>query len=173
MPQLYAYFIASLPMLHFGSRAPFSFEKFVTGCEELIGIEEAQIIRSLRDPALPATRPTIAKWLDFETVLRNELVKIRAGRKRIEPEKYLRPDGYAGPAVYHVALAAYRAHSPLEGEKILDQERWNFLEELCIGHYFDLDFLIIYAYKLLILERWEKINTAHKHELLEAALSIN
>jgi len=161
-------------MLHFSAPPPFAFDKFLSGCEELIGPQEAAIIRCLREPGTAAAaRPIIAKWIDFETMLRNELVKIRAGRKKIEPAKYLRPDGYSGPTLYHVALAAHRNPSPLEGEKILDRERWNFLDELCIGHYFDLDFLIIYAYKLLILERWERINAADKLKLLEVALSKN
>ena len=172
MANLSTYFIASLPMLHFGGRPPFSFEAFLARCEELIPSEDAALIRSLRDSgAFPAARPIIKKWLDFDTVIRNELVKIRAARKKTDPAKYTRPDGYAGTGLYHIALAAHRNPSPLEGEKTLDRERWNFLDELCLGHYFDLEFLIIYAYKLLILARWERINTADKSLLLEEALA--
>jgi hypothetical protein len=53
---------------------------------------------------------------------------------------------------------------------MLDEARWRMLEELCVGHYFDLDFLIIYALKLLILERWQRIRTADGGRLLEEVL---
>ena len=52
---------------------------------------------------------------------------------------------------------------------MLDQARWAKLDELSFGHYFDLEALIIYAYKLRLLERWEKIRTADKERLLENA----
>lgn len=50
-------------------------------------------------------------------------------------------------------------------EKILDEARWQVLDDLGFGHYFDMDSLILYAYKLKILERWEKIYTQDKERL--------
>jgi hypothetical protein len=58
----------------------------------------------------------------------------------------------------------------LEAEKALDLERWQLLEELACGHYFDLDALLIYALKLLILERWAKINLADKEHIMQETL---
>jgi len=58
-----------------------------------------------------------------------------------------------------------------EAEKSLDEARWKFLDELSFGHYFDLDILIVYVLKLLLLERWGKINTADKTKILEGALA--
>jgi hypothetical protein len=171
MPNLYYYFISSLPTLVFAAKPPFSFQKFLKRCRDTIPQEDVAIIERLKLMGYSDTeRPIIKSWLSFDAMLRNELVKIRASRKRMDSAKYLQPDGYAGPSIYHIALAAHRNPSPLEGEKILDTERWNFLEGLSCGHYFDLDFLIIYAYKLLILERWERINSADKTALLEEAL---
>lgn len=172
MASFYIYLISSLPTLHFGLRPPFPFEKFVQRCEELIPQNGLEVLKSLtRQDTHRGVRNITDRWLDFDSMLRNELVKIRASRKKIDPARYLRPDGYAGPSFYHIALAAQRNPSPLEGERILDQERWNFLEELSFGHYFDLGFLIIYAYKLIILERWERINSADKNKILDEALA--
>lgn len=172
MPSLYPYLIASLPMLHFGASAHISFEQFLSQCKELIPQEDFAVLEGLSlQCEHKGASVTIRKWLDFDTMLRNELVKLRASRKKTDPARYLRPDGYAGTTLYHVALAAQRNPSPLEGEKILDLARWDFLEELSFGHYFDLDFLIIYAYKILILERWERIISADKGKILEEALA--
>jgi hypothetical protein len=67
-------------------------------------------------------------------------------------------------------MAAILNASPLDAEKALDETRWKALDELATGHYFDLDFLISYALKLRILERWEKIQGAEGTVLLHQAL---
>jgi len=168
MAEYYTYLISSLPMLHFGARLPFSYEQFLLKCQGLIPDEDFIILKDLAN--LDNKHPVIKEKHNFECLLSNELVKIRAARKKIDPAKFLRPDGYAGPSVYHIALAAYRNPSPLEGERLLDEARWKFLEELSAGHYFDFSALIIYAYKLLILEDWAKMNTADHDFLLNSAL---
>lgn len=112
----------------------------------------------------------VKRWVAFDTMLRNELVKIRASHKHIEPSGYLRRDEYSGQAIPHIAHTASRNTSILERERFLDKERWNVLSELETGHYFDADFLIIYAYKLKILERWERIRQAEGEALLERVL---
>ena len=174
MPNFYVYLISSLPTLHYGGKLPFSFETFLNKCDELIPQKDLGALKSLRSEVpSPQKIQTMQKFLEFETLLRNELVRLRAVRKKVAPEKYLRPDGYAGISIYHVAQAAQRSPSPLEAEKILDQARWDFLDELSFGHYFDPDSLIIYALKLLILERWEKINSADKPTLLENLITAN
>jgi hypothetical protein len=70
-----------------------------------------------------------------------------------------------------MALAAYRNPSILESERYLDQEKWNFLDSLAAGHYFDRDFLIVYGLKLAVLEKWERVRTADKKALLDKALA--
>lgn len=170
MPNFYTYFIASLPTLHFASPPPFSIESFLERCNELIPEQDLEIIRSIFSGE-PQDHPTIKQWIDFDTMLKNELVRLRSGRRKKEAEKYLRPDGYAGASIYHLALAAQKHPSVLEGEKILDHARWDFLEELSVGHYFDLELLIVYAYKLLTLGRWQRIHGAEKQRLLDEILA--
>jgi hypothetical protein len=173
----YVYLISSLPMLHFGAKPPFSSERFLKMCEELIPETDLKVLEPLTLDPLPigeregvrgkCTIFTLARWFDFDTALRNELVKIRASRKHIDPAKYLRKDSLSEPSVAHAAMNAYRNTSILEAEKMLDQERWRFLDEISFGHYFDIDFLVIYALKLRILERWEKIDTFDKAQEVE------
>lgn len=161
-------------MLHFGMKPPFSFEKFLVDCQGFILDEDFALLKNL-----PITideynkrlkNTTIEKWLEFDTALRNELVKIRAQMRKIEPEKFLRRGAIFNPAISHTVMAAYRNPAILEAEEILDEARWEALDELSFAHYFDIDFLIIYAYKLKILERWEKIRLADKERLLQEVL---
>lgn len=154
-------------MLTFGIKPPLSFEKFLELCEKFIPSEDIGIIRIVLEKpgySYSGQQPTLKKWFDFDALLRNELVKVRAIHKHIDPAKYLRRDSFAGQEIMHLALSAHRNPSILEGEKLLDQARWQALEEFSLGHFFDLDFLIVYAWKLLILERWERIREHERKE---------
>ena len=151
MANYYVYLISSLPSLTFGVKPPISFGGLLKACEGLIPDRDMAIIRALAGPEVDCPKTeniTLRKWSSFETMLRNELVKIRAARKKMDPVKYLREDGCA-ESFYaaHIAINAYRKMSLSESEKALDADRWKYLEELAIGHYFDLDLLITYAIK--------------------------
>jgi hypothetical protein len=170
----YIYLMSSLPMLHFGMKPPFSFEKFLQTCHGIISDSDITILKTASQTGeygYECAQPTLKKWRTFDITLRNELVKMRAARKRLDPLKYIRSGGDTEPAITHIALHARRAPSILEAEKILDRERWRFLDESSVGHYFDIDALIIYAIKLLILERWGKINTLDKSRTLDEVLA--
>jgi hypothetical protein len=174
MADFYPYVIASLPMLHFGMKPPFSFERFLEVCSPLIPEKDSRLLRTLPQPEHYSEKGTrhrsIRKWIEFDGALRNELVRIRATKKHIDPATYLRPDGYTGSSLAPAVMAANIAASVLDAEKALDETRWKALEELATGHYFDLDVLITYAYKLLILQRWENIRSADGTILLEQVL---
>ena len=165
MSGYYIYLISSLPMLHFGAKPPFSMEKFFSMCAELISPEDMEKLKnSLKDFGE-------GRYHDFETALRNELVKIRAQRKHLDASNFLRRDGYTDQWISHVAAGAYRNPSVIDREKMLDLDRWRFLDELSMGHYFDIELLMIYARKLSILERWERVRVADASKLLEEVLT--
>ena len=174
MPAYYTYLISSLPMLNFSVKPPFSLEDFFTKCKNLIPEKEFEILRSVcrKNSYSLATQSidSLKQWANFEIALRNELVRARAGRKKIDPLKFLRLPDSPQAEISHLAMAAYRSTSILEAEKMLDQARWNFLEALSFGHYFDFDYLLVYGLKLKILERWDKIQKADKEHLLNAVV---
>jgi hypothetical protein len=176
MKGCYVYLISSLPMLHFGSRPPFSFERFIQTCRDLLPQADIKVLEASSiygEYDYNTDQPSLKNWQEFDTVLRNELVKIRAARKHIEPTAYLRREGYAPPYITYIAMNAHRATSILEAERMLDQERWRALEDISIGHFFDLDLLVVYAHKLLILQRWERIRSRDRSAALEEAIAGN
>ncbi|MCK9593847.1 MAG: DUF2764 domain-containing protein [Methanoregula sp.] len=174
MADFYPYLIASLPMLHFGMKPPFSFERFLEVCYPFIPEKDFQLLSMLPQPEQYSEKSKrhqiVQKWIEFDVALRNELVRIRATKKHIEPAMYLCPDGIIGSSLAPAVMAATLNVSIPDAEKILDEIRWKALEELATGHYFDLVVLIAYAYKLLILLRWENIRSADGSTLLEQAL---
>jgi hypothetical protein len=165
MSGYYIYLISSLPMLHFGAKPPFTMENFFSVCAELISADDLDAVKnSLKDFGTGG-------YHDFETALRNELVRIRAQRKHLDASKFLRSDGYADQRISHIAAGACRNPSVIDQERMLDLDRWRFLDELSIGHYFDIESLMIYARKLSILEKWERVRAADANKLLEEALT--
>lgn len=174
MAKFYEYLVSSLPMLHFGMKLPFSFEKFREICRGLIPEDDFKVMEAISLVWQPPDRqhPLIKKWLEFDTALRNEIAKVRAGYKHQDALKYLRGEvSFSDPALTRLAITSHRNTSLLEAERILDEARWQVLEELSTGHYFDLEFLIIYTLKLRMLERWDRIERADKEKLLSLVLA--
>jgi len=167
--------MSSLPSLSFGARPPLAFADFLKACEGLIPDGDMEAVRTIGEAVFNCgnvKNDTLKKWMAFEIMLRNELVKIRSSRKKTDPAKYLREDGCPeSEYTAHMAINAYRKPSPLESEKALDLDRWGRLDELAAGHYFDMDALVIYACKLLILEKWHRIRSAEAHKILEEVLN--
>jgi len=174
MADFYPYLVASLPMLYFGMKPPFSFEQFLEVCRPFIPENDFHLLRALPKPEHYAGHDTnhwfIQKWIAFDCALRNELVRTRAVKKHVEPVMYLRPDRYKGSSLAPAISAATINTTIIDAEKSLDETRWKALDDLATGHYFDLAALITYAYKLLILNRWENIRSADGSILLGQAL---
>ena len=174
MADFYPYLIASLPMLHFGMKPPFSFERFLEMCRQFVPERDFQQLSTLPQPEQYSDKGRrhrmVQKWVEFDGALRNELVRIRATRRHTEPATYLRPGGYSGSSLVPVVAAATMNASVLDAEKNLDEIRWKALEELATGHYLDLEVLITYAFQLLIRQRWEQIRSADGTVLLGQAL---
>ncbi len=161
-------------MLTFSAKPPFSLEIFFNKCKKLIPDKELEILRSTcgqNSYSLDIQgMESLKQWVNFEIALKNELVHARAARKKIDPLKFLHFPESPQAQISHLAMTAYRSTSILEAEKILDQARWNFLEDLNLGHYFDFDYLLVYGLKLKILERWDEIQKADKEHLLNRAV---
>ena len=163
MADFYPYLISSLPMLHYGAKPPFSFERFLDMCRPFTPGKDYRILDSLPRPEHYAEggerHECIKKWIEFDTALRNELVRIRAGKKNVEPAMYIREGGSSSLITIPISASGMQT-SLLDTERALDELRWKRLEDLATCHYFDLDYLITYGYHLLILERWENIRSS-------------
>lgn len=173
MPEFYPYVAASLPMLQFGARPPFAFDRFIEMCRDMVPAQDLAHIQQCGDDAYleqDAAHPALAKWQAFETGLRNELAKIRAGRRKVDAHTYLRKSVDIDQELYHAALASHRMASFLEAERFLDRQRWDRIERIAAGHFFDSTALIAYALKLRILLRWDLIAGADTQSLLERIL---
>lgn len=174
MGHFYTYLNASLPALQWGAKPPFSYARFLEMCQGLVPEGDLAVLAALSLDSIAENdlsgQPTLRRLHGCENALRNELVRLRSSRRKIEPQKYLRGEG-GDSAMHHSALAAFRSASLLEAEKILDKQRWDCADEAAAGHYFDLDQLIVFAYKLLLLLKWDAAGHARAEEAVDKVLA--
>lgn len=171
----YYYLIASLPFLEFGIKPLISYDHFLAYCRGQLGISDIEVLeRTTIEPPHDAkdASSTLREWKIFDTILRNEIAKQRASKMLKDPAGYVKDVDYQDPFLAASIHWVVNQESPIEAELLLDKIRWEKIEELSKGHYFDIDFLITYALKLQILERWQRINSEdgmrHMQDLVAA-----
>jgi hypothetical protein len=152
MKNSHYYFIASLPMLQFGIKPPISYVDFIEECGHEINWDEISLLK---------------KWKIFDTGLRNELARTRAVKRGKNPDNYLRDSDSVDPFIAPLAHWAVNHDSPMDAEKYLDKIRWEKIEEIKSGNYFDTEYLAAYGLQLQILERWDRINSGDGMKILQ------
>ena len=149
------YFMSSLPMLRLDERIPFSAADFLDRCRELLGGEVAACLENIAlvpDNAEP-TDDTVAQWYGFETCLRNAVADMRRARFKLPLKGNERPNAALLPSLKKRIEEIMALNSPVAKEEALDKLRFEFLDGLEAGHYFDKAALDVYMLKLLILDR--------------------
>jgi len=151
----YYFTVASLPNLSYETEPSVSYEDFMDLCQNTLEDAEYSILSSVHlDGLLPdgITNKVLQNWSLFEQSLRNELAKLRGPDLGIDYEKYTKEFLYK-IGTQAIARNAIKEENPLKAEEYLNRERWIFLEELEVGHFFDLEKLIVYSIRLQLLER--------------------
>ncbi len=150
----YYYLAASLPMLSSPDQEPpVSSESMLEICSRFMKEDEyLSVLASTINPDSDEASGICEYFHSWEKSLRNELVRLRAAAQGLDENKYLRvSEDIFG--VGEIAAEAMAKQTPLEAELFLDYGRWNYIDELVTGHYFDIEFLRAYRLKLQLLER--------------------
>ncbi|HEY9054156.1 MAG TPA: DUF2764 family protein [Rectinemataceae bacterium] len=154
----YWYFTSTLPGLVFGAHPPFAQEEFLERCRVHLSPPDFDVCRQALGLAMRDELPLIAEsrflksYVAWERALRNELAKLRARRAGKPEDTYVRPTEPDVDAI-RSAQVCFSAEDPLQGERILETERWKAIERFSALSAFDLDFILAYAFKLSILHR--------------------
>lgn len=169
----YYFLVASLPLLSYENRDATEPSEFLEVLADHLPQDELDLVSSATiDAPLDATRcgqPTVDRWREFERGLRNALVELRAPAKSVEAARYRRVDeaGHANTEPAEIAEGSREAmahESPLSGEDQLNRVRWHFLDDLEVGHFFDLDRIVIYYLRLQLLARRRLFTRANGEE---------
>ncbi|MBN1766350.1 MAG: hypothetical protein JW860_13905 [Sedimentisphaerales bacterium] len=101
-------------------------------------------------------------WVGYEVALRNGLAEARAKALNLEAGDYLVAADLSDPDVnFDSVINEWSGSaSPLAGLGALDRSRWQWLVDHDEWFSFEDDELGAYAAKLLLLQRWHRINHA-------------
>ncbi len=152
---MYYYLVASLPMLFYETERIPAVGAFLELCRQHVGARDYRLLLNASISNLKPAQPscaTLELWRCWEIALRNELVKLRAKGRAVEAEKYLLDSPFI-ISVRDIARDAFAQDSPLLAEDILNRGRWNYLDELEVGHHFDIEKILIYSLRLQLLQR--------------------
>lgn len=173
MKEQYYYVIASLPYLSLNEKLPISKDDFLAICKKYLKKIDFSIIASVNlfdVEKHKAPLDIIRRFFSWERGVRNALVKLRAERLGLDSDDFIRGD-ISDHLTGHFAEEAFNAASPLMAENILNKARWNYLDELEFGHYFDIEILVVFFIKLQILERMSSFDADEGRERLNAIVS--
>ena len=166
----YYYILASLPHLEFESGHIPVPADFLDLCRLFLSESDMRIIESAtlhphaeaaqEAPAEDAQEapavPLLEKFRRWEMGLRNELAKQRSQILNREANIRLNDEGSDCTAVSGLADSVkliMQSATPLEADRELDRLRWQYLNELGSGHYFNIEQLIVYYLRVRICIR--------------------
>jgi hypothetical protein len=145
MANKYYYLVASLPYLRLSQRCPITTESFLAECGKWLSAYDMEALSkaSVKDHSVkPDAAFTIRAWKEFDSALRKEIAQ---ARKNTQDNRHEKP-GLSARVVFGEA-------NPLLMERAFEKIRWEFLDSLEAGVFFDINFLAVYFIKLQILER--------------------
>jgi hypothetical protein len=165
----YYYTVAALETIRLEEKVPISEEKFLQFAEDTLNAKDYQVLLKSR---LGLTEPTGLSFADrilsWEKELRLELGKARILKQQFDPLPVL-PASDGQYVLVEKVREALAFGSPLDAERFLDHLRWSFIEDMGACHFFDLEALVVYYFKLQIALRQEKFQKDLGQESFEKA----
>lgn len=165
----YAYLVAALPGLRLGEAPSMRTAEFLEMCEGFVAPGDFHALHGM--DLLPAAEPACEahrRWSVFETDLRNWVARIRGARKKADVDRMLRPEGDLGADTERLVTEAMDLATPEETERRLDEIRWRFLDNLTVGHEFDVQRVVVYRLQLLLAEKWTDLDSEAGLRAMEA-----
>lgn len=169
MKRQYYYLVTLLPTLAFDRKPPFSSADFMDICKKHLDGRHFIKLKKISDPqnGSESIVDFFDEWNIWDRGLKNELAAMRASIISIRDKGLKHP--LPQIATSENSLKLYKAvtsKNPLEAEKAMEKIRWDQLEKMEFGHYFDFDKIIIYALKLKIIERLGSFDRAKGGKIL-------
>jgi hypothetical protein len=154
--------------------APVSSDDFFVSCESLLSSNDrSDFVRILSGNLNACETPFMRAWLANERQLRNALVMERVHGQVSEAENYLRENLDYDSRIERAVTEAMAASNPIERERILDQARWNILDDMAQDAPFGPGQVFAFILKLQIVERWEKVSEPEGRERLMSLVGQN
>ncbi len=165
----YYYLVSTLPSLRWEDKCPFSCDEFLVMCKGNITKSEYNIIEETFS-GKPTSSKYVKEWQAFQTMVKKEMADQRSKKLNIAGDKYKN----SGDKEYRIVESvrnALSAPNALEGELIIMQLYWKYLDDKSAGHVFDLEGLLGFSIKLQLLERKSIFDRAEGNKEFTSLLS--
>ena len=160
----YYYAVTSLPQLLYESEHYSPVDEFLDLCRENRSAGDLRAVLEAERLARSDSWDTHGKgaailegWNRWNRSLRADLAVLRSQALGREPEQLPEVERLIGTE--EIARETFSQESPLTAEETIERRRWALLDEMEVGHYFDLQKLIVYMLRLTILERKAQFST--------------
>jgi hypothetical protein len=148
---------------------------------------ENQLITMYYNHVMQCKNVFLKNWFEFELNVTNVLVAINSRNYRINPEYQIIGDsqvsallrrnqskdfglGIEFPEVEKLQQIA-ALPKIIDRERNLDLLKWHYLDEATAFHYFDIELIISYFIKLIIVDRWLKLDEETGRRMFKQILS--
>ncbi|NLK06660.1 MAG: DUF2764 family protein [Spirochaetales bacterium] len=147
----YYYLVASLPSLRYEGSLPFTTESFLKLCTGQLSETHLSLVRSVL-LGQPCSHSFVRSYQKFASMVKKELTEQRSRKLSLSDPLY-KNDGDKEARIADVVRQALSLEDVLAAEMLLVQLQWNYIDELCALHTFDIEAVLGYAIKLRMLER--------------------
>jgi len=137
-----------------------SYETFLNLCREHLSERDIEAVEAL-DASEGDTSKAFAfvlNWKNYDTQLRNALVRTRASALDRDPNPYIREHDEFDTSIEKNVSDAYTRDTPRDREIAIDRFRWTQAESLSGYDAFSIDAILAYAVKLKLVERWANLD---------------
>ncbi len=155
----YYYVVAQLPLLTLDKEPTITSEQFLDEAEKWLSRRDFAILSNARYDStdIGMSAPKLLKnYVEQEYKFRTELA---AWRKAQHDGVDFKPESFN--------ISLIKDGNPLQIEKAFLQRRWDMISVVEPDHHFDLEFLIIYFFKLQILDKLSLYNKEKGLEIFQ------
>ncbi len=152
-----------------------------------MSVEVENVIRELfYEHILQVENKFLSNWFLFELNLKNVLTAFNCKQYNYNPDDHLikndwnfnlcsllkyqlnHPELFEDEIPYHTEIfdIAQRELPWIEKEKAVDKIKWNYLDERTFFYYFTIEKILAFVIKLMITERWLRLDKKTGEELL-------
>ncbi len=160
----YYYFVAQLPLLSVGKVPEIGMTDFLTEAKKWLTEDDMNAISNLdinNPEILPEDNKIVKKYKLFEKSLRDDILKYReAGRLKQDYKTTL------------FSVSLIKDVDPLQAELNLANIRLTYIENLEFGHFFDIQYIVLYYLKLQLLSRLKLFNKEQGLEIFKQFTEI-
>lgn len=157
MGKQYYYLVAFLPSLVFGEKAPHSSAAFLESCKEHLDPKSLSIVKEiiLSERFEKRLHGFLDAWIDWDESLKAAIAGLRAKRLAVQEATFNRKiiKGKEEMIFSWLLSNLEKAPNPLNAEIILAKTRWDKIDEMESGHFFDIERIMAHALKLRLMER--------------------